>query len=685
MSERICDNCMSRIPADSAQCPKCGIEFENTNPGGALPNGWVVGERYTIGPYVDIDGEGVTYSAIDGDTMQWVTVKEFMPVTLCASRGENGEINPKPGCEVLFKTTRMDFSELYGILLRLGLVEGLVQVLDVIEENNTAYAILERIEGPTLAEFLTRRKDPIESARALALLKPILNGVEAMHTSSLVHRGISPENIILESGGTAKLTGYGTLALRQQGSELKPKLYPGFSAPEQYAASEFEGKYTDIYALGAILYRLVTGIDPESADERKMQDNQRPARAVNREVPAFLSAGISRAMRIIPAERLQTVAELRLAFTGESQKGVTSFMGLTKQQLIVAGASIGAIIIIILIIILVSVFSKSGKKPDDSSSVPSSSEDSTSVSIGQFIPDVTGKLYDQITQNPAYTDNFNFEIDEEVYSEDVGKGRIISQTPKADTDWNGERVTIKCVVSKGMEPVDMPDFLKNPTTQAEAEKKLKELGISYTIVPKANDGSVEPGLVVGMSVQAGTKVEIPNKETPVKIEISSDVQTKQMLNLVGISKDSAISEMERLGVANVRVEMVGNEDYTRAGKVSHTEPAAGSEIAPAVTNVVIYVYDTFRMPDLNGYVGQKPDELFRWLDERKIGRKQEPAANDKGAEFEGTIARIDHVANGEVTSGTVVTVYVYGGYTAPEPPPDSGGDDNSDAEEAGEG
>ena len=163
MADRICDNCMSPVPIGTDKCPKCGILFENTNPGGALPNGWVLGGRYTVGRYIDIDGEGVLYSAIDGNTLQRVTVKEFMPVTLCASRSEAGAIQPKPGCEVLFKTTRMDFADLYGSLLRLGLVEGLVQVLDVLEENNTAYAVLEpktgewirwqRLEMPAAEQF----------------------------------------------------------------------------------------------------------------------------------------------------------------------------------------------------------------------------------------------------------------------------------------------------------------------------------------------------------------------------------------------------------------------------------------------------------------------------------------------------------------------------------------------------
>lgn len=85
------------------------------------------------------------------------------------------------------------------------------------------------------------------------MLQPVMEGVALLHKAGLIHRGICPDNILLPIDGAARLTGYGTLALRTAGSELKSQLYPGYAAPEQYSAAEFSGRYTDVYALAASL------------------------------------------------------------------------------------------------------------------------------------------------------------------------------------------------------------------------------------------------------------------------------------------------------------------------------------------------------------------------------------------------------------------------------------------------
>lgn len=669
MADRICDNCMARVPAGSAQCPKCGINFENTNPGGALPNGWVLGGRYTIGRYNDIDGEGVTYSAIDANTLQRVVVKEFMPVTLCAARDETGAIRPKPGNEVLFKTTRIDFSELYGVLMRMGLTEGLVQVLDVVEENNTAYAVIEKIEGPTLAEYLTKREGAIDHARAAALLRPILNGVEAMHNASLVHRGISPENIILESGGTAKLCGYGTLALRQQGSELKPKLYPGYSAPEQYAASEFEGRYTDIYALGAVLYRLVAGESPFPANERRMQDVLRPARTVNRDVPAFLSAGIARAMRLAPAERIQTVPDLRLALTGEGGgrggkpegKGP---LGLTKQQLIVGGAALAAIVVLLLVILLINAFSRNSGKGEDSSV---SSTIPSSISVGETIPNFIGMKWEDIKAS-AYTETYQFDEPTTEPNSDYEEGRVFKQEPAQGETWDG-KTPIKLWVSEGSEAVEMPDFVATHTTQDDAIKKLKELGFEdadINVQKRENNGEVEAGTVVETTPQAGAEMK-PGKDKII-LYVAGEVTTISMPEITGRSQSEGQAELDRMNI-KYQIDTIENKkSFKRVGIIESTDPPAGEQVATGSTVVNVRVYGKFYMPNLEEFKGKNYKDLQKRLDEIGVPYSTEKVANDDSGR-NGQVADITYVVNAEVTGSTNVVIKYYD--KASDPPPSS--------------
>lgn len=661
MVDRICDNCMSRVPADADKCPKCGIFFENTNPGGALPNGWVLGERYTIGRYVDIDGEGVTYSAIDGDTLQRVTIKEYMPVTLCSSRTAEGSIVTKPGCEVLFKTTRMDFYELYDGLARIGLSEGLVHVLDVLEANNTAYAVLEKIEGPTLAEYLTRMQDPIETNRVLTMLRPILVGVETLHAANIVHRGISPENIILESGGTAKLGGYATLALRQQGSELKPKLYPGYSAPEQYSATEFEGRYTDVYALGAVLYRMLTGATPASGDERKIQDTLRAPRAILKDVPAFVSTGVSKAMRLNSAERIQNVSDLRMALSGESMRGGTASMasvkgeypfGLTKQQMIIGAASLGVVVVILLIVLLVSIFG-GGKQ---TSSIPSSSI--TSIAEDK-VPKFVGMRYEDIRKNTLF-EGFTFSKTDE-YSDTVEEGVVISQKPDADTIWDGE--TIELVVSMGREPVELPDFTGVNIDTAKAE--LKKMGFAddeILVTEQKNDGSYEENAVIKTDPAAKTKV------SPGKNKITLLVATAAAsITMPDVHGDTQAKATEVLAGNGIKKENIGTttvaNDKGRPmnGRVASTTPVGGTTITPGTQKVTLNLYEEFKMPDLSSLlIGKNQAEATKFCDERGIPYGTPVIVANDGSKTEGVVAEVEYPRNVVVTDSTIVVIKVYG-------------------------
>ncbi len=595
--ERICDNCMSRVPIGTDKCPQCGIRFENTNPGGALPNGWVLAGRYTVGRYIEIDGEGVTYSAIDGNTLQRVHIKEYMPVTLCATRDETGSILAKPGCEVLFKTTRMDYAELYGILLRMGLVEGLIQVLDVFEENNTAYAVLEKVEGPTLTEYMTRRAEPLESARALAILRPIMIGAEAMHSASIIHRGICPDNIILESGGSAKLGGFATLALRQQGSELKPKLYPGYSAPEQYAASEFEGRYTDVYALGAVLYDMLTGEGPTPADERKIQDNLRPVKTLERDTPAFLSTAITRALRVNSDERIQTISELRLAFSGEGgrsggggNRGGKSG-GLTRQQMIVGGAALGAILLLVIIIILVSVLGGKGKK-DPSSSSSSTSLSASVISGDLTVPNFVGMVYADVAKGNSFS-RYQFATPTEQYSDDIPAGRIINQAPAAGTAWDGS-TPLQFIVSKGPEEKTMPNLVGKKKEEAIAE--LTALGVKYKEETSTEATDYEAGVVIRTTPTAGSQV---TSSTEVTLYISDKPKTVKMPNLIGLSSGDVLNAMKDAGL-NYTTNTKPNDGRGVPGIVSETSVTAGTTLDPSKDTVTVLVWADVSMPNVIG-------------------------------------------------------------------------------------
>ena len=130
--KRLCPFCMGELPPAATVCPHCGKILEGCNPAGCLPVGTVLAGRYTVGEMRSLDGEGVLYSGVENLGAFRVTIKEYLPVTLSAERGADCILRPKQGSEVLFKTTRMDFADLYRAVQRITPASGLEAVLDVV-------------------------------------------------------------------------------------------------------------------------------------------------------------------------------------------------------------------------------------------------------------------------------------------------------------------------------------------------------------------------------------------------------------------------------------------------------------------------------------------------------------------------------------------------------------------------
>ncbi len=446
--------------------------------------------RYTLGKCLSLDGEGVLYAAVDGKLSRRVAIKEYVPVTICASRTKEGQVIARPEREVLFKTTRMDFVDLYRSLASLGKQNGLAQVYDLFEENNTAYAVREPADGVPFLAYLQTRKVPLTQTEAITLLRPVVYGVEMLHRCGLLHRGISPETVFITADGRATLSGYATMGLRTADSELKSQLYEGYAAPEQYAVAEFDGKYTDVYALAALFYRAMTGKVPATARLRRKNDTLIAPDAIEPNMPAFVSAALMRALRLDPAQRIQTVSELLCVIT-EPSKEDTEFH-FTKRQIRYIAMG-GAALVLVLLLSLWAIFSTRAPKLSSSESSSSQVESVSTPSLPQnvILPNFSGKLYREIQTNPEYSGNFIFSAEEE-YSSDYAVGQIISQQPEAGTEIELGS-TVKLVISLGPKTAVMPVVVGK--SRADAETALRVAGIPYTIVDFNNEGAYEADIV----------------------------------------------------------------------------------------------------------------------------------------------------------------------------------------------
>lgn len=516
----LCPHCLEPVRSGyHGSCPNCGKSLENHNPEGALPLGTQLGGHYTVGEYQSADGDGLCYRGVDNDERRFVLIKEYFPVTLCNGRSPDGDLMPKEGREVLFKTSRMDFKDLYDDLHRITPATGLSQILDVMEENNTVYAVEETEKGMTLTHYLKLRARTLTPVEARTLLQPVMEGVALLHKAGLIHRGICPDNILLPIDGAARLTGYGTLALRTAGSELKSQLYPGYAAPEQYSAAEFSGRYTDVYALAAVTYRLVTGQVPVAAPQRKVRDSMENAHSLESGVPTYFSQVLTCAMRLDPAKRMQTVPELMSALTDPTVANAMFEKGenqVSTKKILAASM----VVIFVLVVLLLWSLLKGGKGSDTKPAVSGAASTGTSASSTtnsdvEVYPDLVGKNYKtDIKNNTLYT-HYRIAMTED-FSSTVPEGCVIRQEPVAGTLVTEQAPTIQLVVSKGPMLVEMPDIVG--WTQNNASKKLDESGINYSMQIIENDGQYAENCVVKCDMSKGAKFDAD--ETVVTVHIA---------------------------------------------------------------------------------------------------------------------------------------------------------------------
>ena len=527
---RLCPYCLQPLPGAAQSCPHCGKSFAGRNPGGTLPVGTVLAGRYTVGEMLSIDGEGILYRGTENLGRFRVTIKEYLPITLTAERTAESTLRPKTGSEVLFKTTRMDFADLYRSIQRITPANGLEAVLDVVEANNSVYAILENLGGTPLDQWLENHPGTIRPDDACTMLQPVFEGVAAMHKIGLVHRGICPENIRVMENDRCRLAGYATVGLRTAGSGLHEQLYEGYSAPEQYSTAEFEGRYTDEYSLAAVFYRMVCGQAPVPAAQRMVADSNPRAKSVNGSLPLYVSQVLQLGLRLQPMERIQTVPQLYQAL---SSKEYTAELTRTmkpetpvrtaqpeperKEHLLSLKALLAGIVILLSILILLTLWSVLSQHIHQPAAPAAESEPASSeVMVPQnLVPNFIGMDYTQVQNNREYTSMYLFYVTEE-YSDTAPAGQIIQQEPSADTVLKAGE-TIRLVVSKGPQMAEMPNIIG--FTQDGAVKELEARGLVASCFMVVNDGSYASGCVVRTSEEPGTKVEVG---TVITVYIAAD-------------------------------------------------------------------------------------------------------------------------------------------------------------------
>lgn len=336
---QICNQCGKEFDEQIALgiCPYCGTEVQSQSKindevkAGDDPRwlqpGMILHDRYLIEKVIGAGGFGISYKVLDQKTGVFKAVKEYF---------QQGVVNRVPGTkEVLITASKRKEEFEYGkerLLLEAQIVAkfqsaNIVKVDDYFEENNTSYMVMEYLESQTLEDFVIARKGVLEPDEAIRLGVGICEALEEIHAAGIVHRDIAPDNIFVDNNGHVKVIDFGSARLSKEDMDDRLiVLKPGFAPPEQYEKidpkNDRQKAWTDVYALGAILYFCLTGIIPAESSDRKADYDEHKDRVcypqkINPHIPDFLNNTIMTAMAINIHERFQNATELKKALLQE--------------------------------------------------------------------------------------------------------------------------------------------------------------------------------------------------------------------------------------------------------------------------------------------------------------------------------------------------------------------------------
>lgn len=268
--------------------------------------------RYTIEGVLGQGGFGITYLGIDELHEKKVAIKEFFPQGIVTRNIEyedtvtvtfvGEKANYEKGKERFLKEART--------MAKFSKDEGIVKALDFFEINNTAYIVMEYLEGITLKRYL-RENQRIAPEDLIELLVPLIESLDEIHSQGMIHRDISPDNIMVLPDGRIKLMDFGAARDYTEFGEksLSIVLKPGYAPPEQYQTHGIQGPWTDIYALCATMYKCITGENPPDAIDRVIDDHLKKISEFGIVIPPQEEAAIIKGMSVSAQDRYQDIKD----------------------------------------------------------------------------------------------------------------------------------------------------------------------------------------------------------------------------------------------------------------------------------------------------------------------------------------------------------------------------------------
>lgn len=317
---QICLHCFGTLDPRTGVCRTCYKRAADdvTSPS-ALPLRTLLGGRYLIGTPLGRGGFGITYKAYDMRTGLRVAIKEFFPkgYTKRIPRSCAVDVTDAQNAKI-FNYWLTAFIQEAKVLTSIKHMEGIVSIYDFFLTNNTAYIVMEFLDGMSLHRFINGRGERLQLNETLNIMRPVLQTLLLLHQHGIIHKDISPENIQIVNNRTIKLIDFGAASIYTQHID-KPffVLKKGYSPIELYSQSTVQGPWTDIYEIGATIYTCLVGKPPPEANERYKRDTIVPPSALNVRIQPVREKTLLKALSVDPKDRYSNIGAFQQMFYGE--------------------------------------------------------------------------------------------------------------------------------------------------------------------------------------------------------------------------------------------------------------------------------------------------------------------------------------------------------------------------------
>ena len=345
---KICPNCMNE--SDGVICPKCGYDRSRRQDNAhALKPYSILCGKYLVGNVIGEGGFGISYIGFDLNLEIKIAIKEFYPNGFVTRESDvtslvTGYTTNDPA---QYQKWKDSFVREARNLAKFSNLPGIVHVRDFFQENNTAYIVMEFVDGETLKDYLKKRYTPLWVNETLDMMRPVIKSLASVHDAGIIHRDISPDNIMIEDGGGIKLIDFGAAREFTEGNEksLSVLLKPGYAPEEQYRTKGEQGPWTDVYALCATIYRCISGVKPVESMERMRNDTLKRPSEIGVQIPVNIENALMRGLSIFAEGRIRDMRELynalyseSVTMTGFTQAGAAAFSQAGPAEFTQAGS-----------------------------------------------------------------------------------------------------------------------------------------------------------------------------------------------------------------------------------------------------------------------------------------------------------------------------------------------------------